>query len=106
MKFDYGGRTSIVSEFGLECSDSIKFYITILFVFTGIGNFLAELFSDFFGRKQLLIFNNFLVLVGGLLSYKSNSAAFITIGNSILVIASNLNFTMVLVIISESIPDK
>lgn len=34
------------------------------------------------------------------------SPIIISIGNGILIVASNLNFTLVLVIISESVPDK
>ena len=106
MKFDYEGRTSIVSQFNLECSHKIQFYISILFIFTGIGDFIVEFLCDILGRKQLLIFNNLLVFIGGFISLYSELAGFITIGNSILVVASNFNFTMVLVIISESVPNR
>lgn len=47
-----------------------------------------------------------MVIVGCLLSLLTYNILWITIGNSILVIACSLYFTLSLVIISESIPEK
>lgn len=47
-----------------------------------------------------------MIFIGGFLGYYFESALLITIGNAILVIASNLNYSMVLSFTIESLPRK
>ena len=47
-----------------------------------------------------------MVVIGCLLGALSNNILFITIGNSLLVIACSLYFTLAQVIISESVPEE
>ena len=77
----------------------------LLFV-TGIGNSLCEILTDYFGRKALYIFTNLLFTISGIIGYFSHDPLVITIANSFVVICFNVQYSLVLVILSEWLPDE